>query len=525
MQRRESLVVGAGVAGLAAAVELAAQGREVTVLERAASPGGKMEGVRVSEHVLDGGPTVLTMRWVFDELFASAGETFADHVDLARAEILARHAWPDGAQLDLHAEVDASRAAIAAAFGAREAEGFGRFARDAAAIFETLDGVFLRANRPSLLDLITGVGLRGLPGLMRIRPFSTLWGAIGDYFEDPRLRQLFGRYATYVGSSPYRAPATLMLIAHVEQRGVWRVGGGMTALARALAALAEACGARFEYGAEVETVERDASGVAGVRCTDGRSFSARQVLVTGDVAAVASGEFGQDLGRVARVRRPGPPSLSAVTWNCVARTSGFPLVHHNVFFSSDYAAEFDAIFDRRRRPAEPTVYVCAQDRDAEDGAPPSGPERLLCLANAPASGATPADARERDEVDRWEAQVFARLEKMGLAIERHTGDTRRTTPVDWARRFPATGGALYGPATHGWRSSFTRAGAKTALPGLYLAGGSTHPGAGVPMAALSGRQAAAAMLADSSSTGRFVSAATSGGTSMGSATTDAKPSP
>jgi 1-hydroxycarotenoid 3,4-desaturase len=200
---------------------------------------------------------------------------------------------------------------------------------------------------------------------------------------------------------------------------------------------------------------------------------------------------------------PVPPairSLSAVTWNLVAETRGFPLLRHTVFFSQDYPDEFDAIFRRTRLPNEPTVYLCAHDRDDRDGAAPEGPERLLCLVNAPAAG----DSHPFDpaEIERCETRTFTLLERCGLAVARESASRLVTTPADFHRLFPATGGALYGQASHGWRASFSRPGTRSRVPGLYLAGGSVHPGAGVPMAALSGRLAATAVLSDLTSTSR-----------------------
>jgi 1-hydroxycarotenoid 3,4-desaturase len=181
----------------------------------------------------------------------------------------------------------------------------------------------------------------------------------------------------------------------------------------------------------------------------------------------------------------------------VAETEGFPLVRHTVFFSSDYPAEFDAIFGASRLPGEPTVYVCAQDRD-DSGAHPGGPERLLCLVNAPPVG--DIHPFSQSEIESCQARAFYLLERCGLRLHPDPNATLITTPADFHELFPATGGALYGRATHGWKASFERPGTRTRTPRLYLAGGSAHPGAGVPMAALSGRLAATCVLSDLTST-------------------------
>ncbi|MBP6464295.1 MAG: CrtD protein, partial [Rubrivivax sp.] len=211
-------------------------------------------------------------------------------------------------------------------------------------------------------------------------------------------------------------------------------------------------------------------------------------------------------------------SLSAVTWALRTRTAGLPLARHNVFFGSDYRSEFDDVFRDRRLPRDGTVYVCAQDR-GNDAAPPAGPERLLCLVNAPADG----DRRPFDalETDPCLTRSLALLQHCGLQIDPTPGQVVTTTPAQFHQLFPATGGALYGAANHGWMSLFRRPGSVSALPGLYLAGGSVHPGPGVPMAAMSGRLAAAALMAHLDSTSRCRRAAISGGISTPSATTAA----
>ena len=371
----------------------------------------------------------------------------------------------------------------------------------------------MRASRPNPFSLATRVGLFDMPRLMAISPFETLWGALESHFHDPRLRQLFGRYATYCGSSPFLAPATLMLVAEVERRGVWYVEGGMRRLADALRTVAEHAGARFQFGAEVERIVVEGGRATGVKLRGGERFDADAVVFNGDASALGEGLLGDAARGAAPQTPPDRRSLSAVTLVGVGEAKGFPLLRHNVFFGGDYAQEFEAIFKRGRLPAEPTTYVCASDRE-DEAKETSGEERLFVLVNAPADGARTLSA---EEIQSCETAAVNLMRRCGLRID--WKEVRRTTPWDFARLFPATGGALYGPASHNWRTSFRRPAARSALPGLYLAGGSVHPGPGVPMAALSGRQAAQTLISDLASTRRFVPAAMSGGTSMRSAKT------
>lgn len=493
MAEHRVVIVGAGVAGLTAALALAARGVDVTVLERSSAPGGKMRQISIGSAQIDSGPTVFTMRWVFDELFAAAGLTFTDHVRLDPLSILARHSWEADATLDLFADHERTVDAIGDFAGAADAEGYRAFCRDTKRIYDILEKPFLRAAQPSMGGLIGADGFRGLLRLPQIQPFSSMWSALGKYFTDPRLRQLFGRYATYCGSSPYLAPATLMLVAHVEREGVWSIDGGMRSLSEAIAECAKSFGASIRYEQEVSEVLVTCGRTSGVRLVSGERVAADAVIMNADVAAIASGLFGHDINHGAAAIPARARSLSAMTWSLTAKTDGFPLTRHNVFFSRDYAAEFRDIFQHDALPRAPTVYVCAQDR-RDDDRTITGDERLLVLVNAPPNG--DRHLYEPAEVEQCAKLTFDMLERNGLHIFRRPATTRPTTPADFNRLFPGTGGALYGRSSHGWTASFQRPGARTKIPGLYLAGGSTHPGPGVPMAALSGRSAATCLLAD-----------------------------
>ncbi len=505
------------MAGLVAALLLAGKGVAVTVLERAATPGGKLREVVPRHRPVDSGPTVLTMRRVFERIFDEAGLSLADHVTLSPSPILARHSWRGDERLDLFADRDRSAEAIGDFAGASEARGYLAFCRDSRAMFETLESAFIDTPRPSLPGLIAHHGILGAPRLLGIRPFATMWSALGGYFRDARLRQLFGRYATYCGSSPFLAPATLMLVAHVEQAGVWLVQGGMHRLAQALADAASAKGARLRYGTHVARIRIESGRVAGVALAGGEVLDADAVIHCGDVAALASGMLGADAARAASPASRTGRSLSAVTFSLDAPTDGFPLARHNIFFSRDYEAEFAEISRRGELPREPTIYVCAQDR-CEAQFAPAGRERLFCLVNAPARGDTEPFTQE--EIARCRERTFTLLGRHGLRIETRDAPIVTTDPTAFDSLYPGTGGALYGPASHGWRASFARRGVRTKLEGLYLAGGSVHPGPGLPMAATSGRWAAATLLCDFASTGMSRRTAISGGISTPSAMTE-----
>jgi 1-hydroxycarotenoid 3,4-desaturase len=440
---------------------------------------------------IDAGPTVFTMRWVFEQLFASSGARFHERVNAEPATVLARHAWIDRGQLDLHADLADSAKAIGTLAGESNARGFHAFAQHAANNYRVLRDSFMANQQPHMLSLAHRVGLTQIPKLLATQPHKTLNKQLKRYFSDPRLVQLFGRYATYVGSSPYQCPATLMLIAHVEQDGVWQLPGGMRSLAKAMSDLSAAHGAQHLYRQRVTNLSRSKNRTWLARLDDGEELEANAVVYAGDCNALTTGALGEQAALAVAPRPAHRRGLSAITWCVVAKTSGFELDYHNVFFADQYQREFQAIFNEQMLPEQPTVYVCAQDRLS--GQRPKNSERLLILINAPAVG--DSDSQHQPDIsDAWERACRV-MNSCGLhlAIE---APPVSTGPADFERLFPGGGGSLYGSASHGMMASFSRPASRSRIKDLYLAGGSVHPGPGVPMATLSGRLAAEAVIMD-----------------------------
>jgi 1-hydroxycarotenoid 3,4-desaturase len=504
------VIVGAGIGGLTSAALLAAQGCDVTVCEAAAGPGGKARQDMCDGVGIDAGPTVFTKRSVFEAIFDACGGSLDDHLTLLPADVLARHAWRESERLNLFADPEASEDAIAAFAGPEEARGYARFRAAAKRAHDTLDDSFMRNSKTTPWGLAARIGPRRLPDMFAIRPMKTLWPVLGSYFKDPRLQQLFGRYATYCGASPFQASATLMLIAHVEAEGVWLIDGGLSALALALEKLGRRNNVRYRYSASVAEVIVSDDKASGVILASGERISADRVVVNADPAALATGLFGTAAKRAVAAYAPQNRSLSAVTFLGNVEAKGFDLSHHNVFFSRNYRAEFDSLAKGQLAPL-PSVYVCAQDRNPGASAP-KGNERVQIIINAPANGDTHHYSEQ--EIASCRTHMLEALRTSGLTLD---GQLHATTPTDFHARYPATGGALYGRASHGWAASFRRPGARTMIPGLYCAGGGTHPGAGVPMAALSGQLATASLMKDLVSTRRFHPVAMAGGTSTRSA--------
>lgn len=510
------VVIGAGIGGLSAALRLAHAGLSVEVVEAAEAPGGKMRTRDSIAGPVDIGPTVVTLRGVFETLFSDVSARLSDHLTLHRDAILARHFWRDGSRLDLTGDWARDADAIERFAGTKAARQFRRFAARAETLFEAFEGPVMQAAQPDLAALTAHV-LRH-PGLVpAMAPGLTLAQSLALGFDDPRLRQLFGRYATYVGGAPDGSPAVLSLIAHSEACGVWSVEGGIHALARAVHRLAEAKGARFRFGTAATGIAR-ADGLQIVTLADGTTLRAGRVLFNGDPKALRDGLLGEGPRRAVARAGTAPRSLSAYVWGFAAEALGAaPLVHHNVFFCDDPRIEFGDIA-AGRPPRDASLYVCAQDRG--HGAAPQGPERFEIIMNGP-------PGRIDNEKDRLSCRtrIFDTLAGMGLRFSPVPNLDCLMTPMDFAAAYPGSDGSLYGRSPRGMSATFARPTARTKMPGLYLCGGGTHPGAGIPMACLSGQHAAAAILSDLASTSTSPGMATPGGMSTGSATMANAPSP
>ncbi len=512
LSRPQVVVIGAGMGGLAAAIRLAAAGCSVTVIEAADTPGGKARARATPAGPAAMGPTVLTMHAEVDDLFRLCGTRTDCEVSLTRLPRLARHWWPGSGPLDLFPDRDANIEAIRAFAGPREADGFARFDAASAALYQAFEAPVMRAPKPDLATLAR-ITLKAPRLWTPLLPGMTLDRWLKGFFADPRLRQLFGRYSTYVGGRPAHTPAVLSLVWQAEAQGVWAVRDGIHTVALGLARAAERLGVRFHFATTARRITRQSGRVALVE-TDQGHHPADVIVFNGDPRALAEGKLGE--AAQFAVRPLGKPSLSAYVWSFAASPAGPvapELIHHNLFFTADPKAEFGPI-SAGKMPESPTLYLNAQDRDL---GPTPTIERFQIILNAPSGAASPPD---EDQTCR--SRTFPPLSRLGLTFSPDPDGLTR--PLDLALRFPGSMGAIYGTSPEGMLAAFQRPLARTGLPGLYLAGGGVHPGAGVPMALLSGKQAAAQALSDLTSASTSARTVTPGGMLTASPRTAAKPS-
>lgn len=489
----EVIVVGAGLGGLSAALCLASRGVRVHVVEASDRIGGKA-GIEVVDGVeFDTGPSVLTMPDAIDEVFRRAGTSLRDELVLREERPAFRYLYPDGAVVDVFTRSDETLDSIERALGSTARRELAAFLDYARVIWESAAPHFVFGEAPSVGGMLR-MGPLALARVTKVDALRSMLSAIDARVKEPHLRDLLLRYATYNGSDPRRAPATMNCIAHVELGlGGYGVDGGIYALVRALARNAERLGTTIETGARVVAIRATRGRVEGVELADGRNLDAKIVIANADVSHVAT----QLLPRAHRnaIKHRSDPSMSGWTGVLRARrrSGEHARVAHTVLFPRDYLQEFVDIFDRETEPTEPTVYLCAQEPcHGRTGWPDD--EAVFLMANAPAEPADGVDA-PRDAAALRE-RVLARLTSAGL-VDSGDAIVWARTPADMATRFPGTRGAIYGSSSNGMFAAFQRPPNRvSALPGLYLASGSAHPGGGMPLCVLSGRRAADQALED-----------------------------
>lgn len=485
------IIVGAGIGGLSAAIRLAATGKRVLVLEQNERVGGKMSQMAAAGFRWDTGPSVITMRHVFAELFRSAGRRLEDYLQLQPVEPLTRYFYPDGTQLDVTSHWPTLAAQIAA-IEPRDVEGYLRFLAYAARLHTLTGPVFIYDQPPSWRSFLRVSPL----AVGQIDPWFTLDQVIRRFVRSPQLRQLLGRFATYVGASPYQAPATLGVIAHVELTGgVWYPHGGIYAIAQALWRLATELGVEFRTGQAVTAITVVNQRATGVRLANETELAATAVIANVDVATVYE-RLLPPLPAIKQAQqrlRAVEPSCSGYVLLLGVEGQHPELAHHNIFFAPDYQREFADIFQRGIPPRDPTVYVAITSKSDPEHAPP-GCENWFVLVNAPALGSGFDWQREEPA---YRQQVFDTLAAFGYPLAGRLRHCQVLTPVDLAQRTGAWRGALYGLSSNQALNAFRRPHNRcAAVRGLYFAGGTTHPGGGVPMVTLSGKVAAELILAD-----------------------------
>jgi phytoene desaturase len=485
------IIIGAGLGGLSAAIRLVKKGFSVTILEKNEAVGGKINFVESNGYKFDTGASLLTMRHVLEDLFEFAEKRIEDYLEIVPLEPICRYFWSDKTIFDASSDLQKTENEIAK-LEPRDVKNLRKFLADAKRKYEVSEKTFLAH---SLNDLPKFLRPKYLKDLFVISSMRTLDAHVKSYFESPKLQQLFNRFATYNGSSPFQTPATFALVPYVEfGLGAWYVRSGMYQIPKALEKLATELGVKIRTNCTVEKIVIENKKAVGVRLKNGEVFKSDFVVTNADAIETYRSLIN------AKARKSFPdkklekiePSSSGFVLLLGIKKQFPQLAHHNIFFSDNYKAEFDAIFKQLKPVMNPTIYVCATSRTDETQSPKDC-ENLFVLVNAPYT----------NEKTNWETEaktyrdlIIKKLESFGLEdLEKSIEFEQTITPEDFEKKYRANKGSIYGVSSNGIFSAFLRPPNKARdIENLYFAGGATHPGGGIPLVLLSGKFAAELIL-------------------------------
>jgi len=474
---KKAVIIGAGIGGLSSAALLANKGFNVTVLEKNGSVGGKMNQIETAGYRFDTGPSLLTMPFLIEKLFEMCGENLSDYLQFVELDPLCRYFYPDGIVFDNFLDREKTEEQIHA-FAPGDVGNYSKFLDRSHQLYNRTADAFLFNPLYSVQDFLKVNPFKFLD----IDAFSTVSDKVDGYVTSDYLRRFFKRFTTYNGSSPYRAPATLNVIPHVElNQGGYYVKGGMFKIAEALQQLAISKGVEIEFRSEVDKIDVQGKQVTGVYLTDGTHVSCDLLFSNSDATETIVKllpKFSIS-DRKKQKQKNIEPSCSGFVLLLGCNNRWKELKHHNIFFSTNYQKEFEDIFENKKLPGDPTIYIANTSYSDSDHAPPNT-SNLFILVNAP----------YLDKSQNWEKLsatyadfIIHELENRGLTGLRNSIEVQKViTPKEFYDLYRSNKGSIYGTSSNDKFSAFVRPRNKLrSLENLYLVGGSTHPGGGIPL--------------------------------------------
>ena len=472
------VVVGAGLAGLSAAIRLVASGRRVTLLERAAIPGGRAGLIEDSGYRFDNGPTVLTMPDLLADVFAAVGENLSDWLTLRPLDPLYRAWFADGSTIDVLSDTDAMAAQIESMFGAAEADGYRRFVQFTRRLYDLEMDDFIGRNIDSPLNLL----VPNLAKLAAAGGFRRMAPTVAQYLEQPQLQRLFTFQAMYAGMSPQNALALYCVITYMDSvAGVYTVDGGMHAIPTAMASVAQKHGAEVYYDTEVTYVERRGPRATAVHTAAGDRIACDAVVITADIPVAMRELLGED--RWSTRRLTASPSCFLLLAGSSAQYT--KLAHHNIHFGRNWDAVFDQLINRGELMSDPSFLVSNPTRSHPELAPEG---RDIYYVFFPTPNTT-AHIDWRIERDRYRDHILSTLQARGYVGFSDSIEVEHIIdPADW-QAMGMQDGSPFAAAHTFWQTGPFRP-KNIWGDNVVFAGSSTTPGVGIPMVLISGRLAA-----------------------------------
>ena len=478
------VIVGAGLAGLSAALRLAGAGRSVTVIERESVPGGRSGLLQKDGYAFDTGPTVLTMPSLIEDAFNSVGEEMKDWLDLIPLRPLYRAFYHDGSQLDVYPDTKEMEAEIAKVIGPEEAIGYRNYVDFVTKLYKYEINDFIDRNIDSPFGLLT----TNLARLVAIGGFRKLSPKVSQFLKDPRTQKVYSFQAMYAGVSPQQALAIYAVIAYMDSvNGVFFPRGGMHAVPRALAAAAEKHGVKFKYSTTAATIEKSNGRATAVITTDGERIPCDALILNQDLPVAWKELIGKEPWSIKRLNY----SPSCVTMLVGSKKSYDHIAHHNIHFGASWDGVFDELINKKILMTDPSILVTVPSLDDKSLTPP-GKESYYVLFPTPNLD---ADIDWKVTGPKYRDQMIKTLEQRGYT---DFGDSieveHLTTPLDWETQGMERGAPFASAHTFFQTGPFRPRNLAAGFENIVFAGSGTQPGVGVPMVLISGRLAAERIL-------------------------------
>lgn len=482
------IIIGGGIGGLTAGTYLAARGMDVDLFEKQTRPGGKARERYIGPFRFDGGPTLLTMPFVLDWVAEENGIEEADKPKLHKLEETCRYFYPDGSRFHAYAEKQRLYEEVRRVMSDPPVQ-IAEHLAYSKNIYDLCSELFLFSSFHEFDRLMKHRDTMRLRQLMKLDPFRNMHRANSTFFRDKRLIQFADRYATYNGSNPYRVPATLNIIHHVEQLGASVPQNGIAAVPRFLEKAAIGKGVRIHNDSPADRILLDRSGVRGISSCE-RIIPGRRVISNVDVSTTYRRLLQKNNNIDALKYRMMVPSTSALVFYWGMKISTEDLTIHNILFSANYRKEFRELFTLKRCPSDPTVYIYISSKYNPADAPAEH-ENWYVMINAPYI----RRQKWEEEIDKARSRVEGKIQQfLGITVKQHRVCEEIFTPQEIESRTGSYRGSLYGVSSNNMLSAFLRQGNRSKVfQGLYFTGGSAHPGGGIPLTILSGRTTAEIM--------------------------------
>lgn len=478
----KSLVIGAGIAGIATALRLRASGHEVEVFEANDYPGGKLHAFRLGDYRFDAGPSLFTMPELVTELFELFGERPSEHFEYHQKESVCNYFWEDGTTFNVPADGEEFISAAAEKFGVKENR-LRKYLRNAKEKYNLTAHIFLEKSLHKASTYLSKDTLTSMLKMWKLDTNTSLNRVNEKAFgKQPHLVQLFNRYATYNGSSPYRTPGIMSMIPHLEMHlGTYFPKGGMHRISMSLYELATRQGVRFHFSKKVEKILTKNGLAVGIQTTDGKHF-ADLTVSNMDIFSTYKKLLPDERHPERTLKQERSSSAIIFYWGIRQKFPQLDL--HNILFAEDYRTEFEHIFDRKSLHCDNTVYINITSKESPEDAP-RGSENWFVMINAPG-----------DHGQDWESMVAEARRNIITKVNRLLGTDLESlieeedvlTPPLIESRTSSYRGALYGAASNSKFAAFLRhPNFSNRIKNLYFVGGSVHPGGGIPLCLLSAK--------------------------------------